>query len=365
MKIAEYYRLKQPKPTFPIKQVTPGLVNPKLIIGVEIETEGCNLSKEEYGDLLGPIGFNVVTDGSLRGNAFEFISLPMESQTALSCIREFYNLTKFAQDNYTDRCSVHVHVNCTDLEKEQVLGVALLYSVFEQILFNFVGGYRDTNLYCIPWSHCRNHVDLVYNTMVDHDSTLRRWNKYTALNLLPLRTLGTMEFRHMHGTNDMNKLKTWINLIGAMFKYATQTPLKDIEEQVLQLNTISNYEQFFMAVFDGTLPYLDEYVISMEEGVICTKLALINRKKVDEISKERDGMAALREVFKAGIEQCKELRAGGIDPSREYISTILPPAWGRNSIVDLIYSSIKGKLVVDVEALMAWFDNQVIIMRGV
>jgi len=249
--------------------------NPDLVIGMELEIEGCEgRSSEELTNACRKSNFAITTDGSLRGVAYEFISKPMPSNMALAALERFLTLTKFDDSNYSDRCSVHVHVNCTDLEPEQVAGVALLYSVVEEILFEFVGHDRDTNIYCIPWNQCRAHWELVNRFLTNPSEAMKGWNKYTALNLLPLREIGTIEFRQMHGTADMEKLTTWINIIGSLFHVGTTTQLNDLIQQIKELNTSSHYQEFFTSIFGQLLPYNDTYRQKLEEGVIYAKYSL-------------------------------------------------------------------------------------------
>lgn len=257
-------------------------VNPELVIGYELETENCTASASGYTKIGDKTNFGVTVDNSLRGSAYEFISRPMKSKHALSALGEFLKQTGFNPANYTDRCSVHVHVNCTNLELEQVSAISLLYTVFEEILFEFVGHDRDSNIYCVPWNQCRMHFDLVQNFLADSNSVLRRWNKYTALNLLPLHTQGTIEFRQMHGTADMEKLTTWTNIIGAICKAAVEISLNDLIAQIKDLNNTSQYEAFFMQTLASQLPYNEVYRMKMEEGVIFAKFTLMNmtEKKV-------------------------------------------------------------------------------------
>ena len=260
---------------------------PALVIGFELETEGCD-ETNPYPDLLKPINFQVAHDGSLRGIAYEFISQPMRSDHAIAALHKYFELTKFSPKNYSDRCSVHVHVNCTDLELSQVAAVALLYSTLEEVLFEFIGGYRQDNIYCIPWSHCRNQFDLVYQMLIDPSTVLKKWSKYTALNFLPLKSLGTVEFRQMHGTCDVEKLTKWVNIIGSIFKYAIERPIVQIIGQIKDLNTNSHYEQFFHDVLGGNLQYNDEYRAKLEDGIIIAKLSLISRNKIaDGLKVER------------------------------------------------------------------------------
>lgn len=255
-------------------------VNPGLVIGLELETENCGRrSATAWQGGAEDFNFRVDRDGSLRGTAYEFISHPMRSEHALPALQDFLIWSGFNDDNYSDRCSVHVHVNCTDLEMEQISNVALLYTVAEDILFEFVGGNRESNIYCIPWAHCRAHFDLIQSFLSNPTSQLKKWNKYTALNLIPLSSYGTVEFRQMHGTADFDKLQRWINIIGSIFRMAKETELNALIAEIKTLNTTSQYEQFFQRMIGGNLPYNDKYRSKMEEGVIFAKYSLISLSK--------------------------------------------------------------------------------------
>lgn len=279
--------------------------NPDLMMGVELEVENCEHSQDWYQDRTGKLGWTTTVDNSLRGTnistggnagiggaAFEFISKPMRASTLLYSMEEFFNVTKFNDANYTDRCSVHVHVNCTDLTPDQVSSVALVYSVVEEILFRFVGAGRENNIYCLPWSQCRMNHDMVDKITQDVNGLARRWQKYTALNLIPLRSQGTVEFRQMHGTADMKKLTTWINLIGCIFKYGTNTELTELIKEIKALNSTSEYEVFFGRVLGNYLPYTEDYRASLEGGIISAKYGLINWKKDRKAPKEEGAYPA-------------------------------------------------------------------------
>jgi len=270
----------------PYKRAVEGLVNPALVVGFELETEECGRLPSSFASKADSMNIGVERDGSLRGNAYEFISRPMQSQHALAAIGDFIEWAGFTEENYSDRCSVHVHVNCTDMEMEQISNVALLYTIAEEILFEYVGGHRDSNIYCIPWSQCRSHFDLIQNFLTRPDFQLKKWNKYTALNLLPLSSIGTIEFRQMHGTADMEKITRWVNIIGAMFKWAKEVELKDLIGEIKTLNTTSQYETFFNRLVGSQLVYNDTYRAKLEAGVISAKYSLIsaNRPKNSKAS---------------------------------------------------------------------------------
>jgi len=280
MNISEVFGVSPPKVAAYTGTAVTTAINPDLVIGLELETENCQIhSGTFYAKLCGPLNIMVEHDGSLRGVAYEFITAPMRSQDAIGCLGEFFNKSKFIDDNYSDRCSVHVHVNCTDMTLEQITNVALLYTTIEEILFEFVGGNRDTNIFCIPWNQCRQHFDLVHRFLNDTSYTLRNWNKYTALNLIPLSSQGTIEFRQLHGTSDMAKITTWINIIGAIFAYAKSVQLNTLIARIKELNTSSFYEMFFNDVLGGQLPYNEVYSRKLEEGIIFAKYSLMSYKE--------------------------------------------------------------------------------------
>lgn len=261
---------------------------PDLIVGLELEVENCRMSAAAYIDIGSPLGIDVKGDGSLRvingREPYEFITKPMMMQNALPILNTFFDKTKFDEENYSDRCSIHVHANCCDMTLDQVSAVGLIYTVVEPILFEFVnqrpgnkdGWSRDTNIYCVPWNQCRDHLNLVYNFAKNPGMPVRHWQKYTALNLLPLARFGTMEWRHMHGTSDMKKITQWLNIIGAIYKHAKITDFETLVKDIQGLNSVSHYGQFFNTVLGGQLPYTDVYKKAMEEGCILAKYSMIN-----------------------------------------------------------------------------------------
>jgi len=279
MKPTDVFGVAKPK-VAKYAKAAEGCVVPDLVIGLELETENCNtMIAKDYTKLANTHNFDLATDGSLRGAAYEFISRPMRTDNCLMALGDFFKAMKFDEHNYTDRCSVHVHVNCTDMEMEQISSLALLYTVIEEIMFEYVGAGRDTNIYCIPWNQCRQHLDLINKFLADPSSSLKRWNKYTALNLLPLANIGTVEFRQMHGTADMKKLSLWINLIGSLFKWAKTYELKTLITELKSLNSTSQYEAFFTKIVSGLLPYNEIYREKLEEGVILAKFSLTSMER--------------------------------------------------------------------------------------
>lgn len=243
--------------------------DPSRLYGVELEIEGIvDLDATRYP------GFTITNDGSLRNHGHEYISKPMTFSNLVYGLTGFFERNKFTEANYSERCSVHVHVNCLDLTMDQVKTVCLLYQTFERFFFMFAGAERDKNIFCVPWYETTLTADAL-----TEDDNLRNWQKYTALNLLPLWEQGTIEFRHMPGTNDLEKITNWINLIGCLFAYALKHPFEETEKTIIGLNTSSQYDQVLQNVFMDWAPLfmVPDYKLVLEEGVLNTKFLLMEK----------------------------------------------------------------------------------------
>ena len=313
--IRESYGLKPPK----VYKVKPTMrtAYPDLVMGTELEIEGLNADRD-WAMVVGG-GWRVETDGSLRGannpngNAgmegigLEFISHPMESDSLATSVHEFFQKTGINANNYSDRCSVHVHVNCQDLQWVDVACIALLYSVVEDCLFHFIGNDRSNNIFCIPWNQCRISYDLVSKLAAENYRAPHSWQKYTALNLQPLEKYGTVEFRHMEGTHDPERITQWLNIIGSIFAYCKGTNIADLTKEIRNLNTVSDYRGFFDRVFQGHLQYSSEYEQMLESGVIQAKLGSMNYGKEAPIRKVDHDEAV---VVRGGARQFRPAAVG-------------------------------------------------------
>lgn len=99
---------------------------------------------------------------------------------------------------------------------------------------------RRGNIHCVPltetflcnyYSHNLNHM-------------LTRWHKYTALNVLPLAKLGTIEFRHLQGTDDTNLMETWLTTLENLWKLGQE--VKITEETLSSKDTL---REWFVKLF--------------------------------------------------------------------------------------------------------------------
>lgn len=293
--------------------------DPTLVYGVELEIEGIT---EGHGSV---IGIRMDTDGSLRNNGREFITKPMRFRELAYCLNNLFVRNKFTEDNYSERCSVHVHANCTDLTKDQLSTVLLIYQVFERVLFNFAGGERDKNIFCVPWYETNLTQGIVNSLITQGPEALRRWQKYTAVNLLPLFTYGTIEFRHMPGTNNLEKILNWVNIIGCMFAYARVHPLEEVKAALTDLNTSSAYIPLAEQIFQEYFPMLvtsEEDFIALEEGVLSMKYSLLPNDDVP-VSSPRPSARPVRSTASV-VEELRRLQE---EAALRASTPIAPTTW--------------------------------------
>lgn len=262
--------------------------DPELVLGVELEIE--NLAHDEDDRMAMAVpGMNYHSDGSLRNYGGEFVTLPMKMRELEYVLNQFFMKNKLTKENYSERCSVHVHANVGDLAWEQLKVLTLVYLVFERLLFSFIGEGRDKNIFCVPLYDTNYTSNLLSGKdVLGNKSRFGKWEKYTALNFLPIKTQGSIEFRHMAGTNDLKYIMTWCNIIGKMFVFAKTKGWDEAMKFFMNLNTSSAYHEALYMVFGeyaGALQQTPNFTQLLEEGVLSLKYAVgvaqIKPKKVD------------------------------------------------------------------------------------
>jgi len=166
----------------------------------------------------GDIG--LVHDGSLRNHGVEFITRPVTFEEAIKLFSTLHDGLKLGDNPYTVRTSTHVHVNMASMDMDQCKHMLLLYALLEPVFFAAVKPERQFNIHCVPL----NYTMLPSNYKSPFQDIVKFWSKYSALNLRPLHTQGTMEFRHLHGTGDIAVYQNWLTLLNELWTFAFMNP---------------------------------------------------------------------------------------------------------------------------------------------
>lgn len=308
----------QVKPWTTGKVVPLASPSPTLLYGAELEIENTDAISTTSG-------FRAVEDGSLRNFGREYISSPMTYSNLVWCLDQFFAKNKirsimesegvFAQNsNYSERTSIHVHTNCQDLTMDQLATLCMVYETFERVLFGFVGNHRDKNIFCVPWYETNLSHQAVLSIKENNLPKLKMWQKYTALNLLPLFNQGTIEWRHLHGTSDVELIKTWLRLIGWIYVAAMNHQFEDLQQQLTGLNTTSQYDRVLDMVFrdDADALRLPGYQFELECGVLDMKYTLMRPQKAAQAG-------PFGEAFLRLNEERQRIRRGAVVAPQEQV----------------------------------------------
>lgn len=197
-------------------------------VGLEIETE----AKQVYN--IPQLKFwTAHNDPSLRG-AFnqEFVlkqplKFEKELDLALDEFRDFSKDIKFIKNSITT--SVHVHLNFLNCGFRTLGNFIVTYILTENLLSNFAGDGRKSNLFCLPvrdaeetYKNCvtffRNAESRMYNNIFFSENA----TKYAAMNLSAFRNFGSIEIRSFRGETDVKIIREWLNILEQLYLFSHQ-----------------------------------------------------------------------------------------------------------------------------------------------
>lgn len=266
-------------------------------IGLEIELEGV---KHKY--ITTPSPWRTEEDHSLKDNGFEFITKPIK---VMYVETELYKLKEYLADyKISSRCSVHVHLNVRDLTFSELYKLLALYMVFERSLYR-VSGDRWNNNFCVPITFFTEQLKKTINYYEETNCFKEHWYKYTGLNLAPIfggesTKIGTIEFRHMEGTMDIDKILLWINLIVSLKVTAKKLTKEQILNYIKTMNTTSAYYWLTTETFKQyrhALTNCPTFKQDVESSIAIAKSIFLKQEKSDLVIpinlKEREQLCAV------------------------------------------------------------------------
>lgn len=280
---------------------------PTCPVGIEIEVENAKKPLKSLS------WWSVKPDQSLRNNGLEFITKPVYGYSLEKALAELTSVivAENTKAEFTDRCSVHVHMWAGDLTTLQLYKFIITYIMYENALFKQAAPIRKHNNYCIPLqalnpeafydSYMRLYTGSI--DIKDLKEACTTFCKYSAVNLSRLSSfsgtpaLGTVEFRHLDGTFDVTRLQKWIGIILSL-KAATINKKyygNQLYTRVHDKGIIPFTRKILGPTAVKTLlePYESsrEFEVDVEEGLIIA-MYLINKRNID-ISFERDHVPKL------------------------------------------------------------------------
>lgn len=199
---------------------------PKGLIGLEIEMEGQGLpsfNNREVATLAAAKHWRVTMDGSLQGEALEYVSTgiqtPAEVEQGLIALGTLFQEKK-PRIHDSVRAGVHVHINVLELTPKQILTFASLFYIFEESLVNIAGPQRAGNLFCLRLIDAQLPIKLIIRAIKNKEfkSLASSSIRYAALNWNSLSKHGSLEFRFIRtpSTFEVGFFKNWCDLFAKL-----------------------------------------------------------------------------------------------------------------------------------------------------
>lgn len=274
------------------------------IVGLEVEVENIINPTHIFPTSEGHV-WRCTEDGSLRNNGIEYVSVPLSTEDVewalVNLFKSFTGSSKWRGYEFSERTSIHVHMNVLDMSYEQLQTLLLAYILVEPILYSYVSGGRDKNIFCVPlkespfFSLGLAKVIKSIDKGTFNDFIRNGWSKYTGLNLMPIIKYGSIEFRHLVGTDNIPFILNWINLILGIKDFAMKVRYEDLINSLQSINTSSEYLPLLESIIPDTT-ILEKsaynYVKDMEQKAIIIKGSLVAAQQEQKLS--------LREVVDKG-----------------------------------------------------------------
>lgn len=253
-------------------------IESQMAVGIEVEIENHQLRHQPNGNV-----WVIKGDGSLRNNGVEYVSVPIQASWAPVALQDLLENALDKSCCFSPRTSIHVHLDMQQWEARQALDMLLMYTVFEGLFYKFTGRGRIKNIYCVPLFD----TGMLASCMSKQFSTtLQGWSKYTGLNIIPLQSFGTFEFRHMHGTFDVRKVSIWIRLITKLAEYVRRTGTEAIQKILQGEMRNVDYREWIREIWGMDSEYLKfESYEDVRKGVDAMKTAFVDGKYTSQLVK--------------------------------------------------------------------------------
>lgn len=226
-------------------------------IGLELEVEAQNLPNTgALAAIIAPEtrAFWVAKgDGSLRGEAAEYVlSHPAnitEAEYLLQGLWEVFARTG-TRFNLSNRCSTHVHCNASGKKVNEITSIIALWTTLEELMVNWCGKQRKTNHFAITSKDSSAIISTWLRFLRDGRWDMNDGFKYTALNLLPLRRFGSVEFRAGNAYDRYQPILDWTKFVHSLTRVAS-TRFANPQDITAALSELGGRELFSSIAREG------------------------------------------------------------------------------------------------------------------
>ena len=212
------------------------LVSSKDFIGIEIELEQLDIQSSFYDKVRPKVFWATVHEDSVRQGGELIFKEPLCGANITAALTEYETFLRDYKEHQlrlpviSDRCSLHVHVDVRDLDVTTINTMALVYVMFEKIIFQYLNPSRYRNNYCVALGSTNFNTILADMPDSDQDQysyieyVNNRCDKYGSMNYLSTMCHGSLEFRGHPGTFIVEDILAWVNILLSIKLYSKELP---------------------------------------------------------------------------------------------------------------------------------------------
>lgn len=206
-------------------------------VGLELEMEA-NSPLPSDGDLEKIMhkgsSWSSIRDGSLRGEfAREFVlARPCKIEGVRPMLEGLFKAIECKRSAVanSNRCSTHVHLNIQGLKINEITAFICLWTLFEDALIDWCGEERKSNHFTLSSKESQATLDAWESFLRYGQQPADRHLKYSALNVLPIWNLGSVEVRCGGAADDAEKPILWATFLHNLLQQA-----KDVYSNILSI----------------------------------------------------------------------------------------------------------------------------------
>lgn len=223
-------------------------------IGIEIEAEGKNLFQA-------PIQWwTAVPDNSLRSveghPPIEYVlRQPIERKDVRPALEYLVHQLRKNKSELvmSHRTSVHVHINIQTMKMIHVMNFMSLYYILENVLLEWSGPDRKGNMFCLRAQDAMYQIELLVSALKTGawSQPMSQDYRYASMNTASMGNHGSLEFRSMNGTVDIETIQDWVTVLTALKDAAGE--FKTPESIGRMFNSLGGKE-FLIKTLDGRVP---------------------------------------------------------------------------------------------------------------
>ena len=256
---------------------------------------GCDAREEEYNHVTRTL-LKIVPDGSVR-DGFEVVSPILRGQRGVSEVMTVVTALDDAGGRVDRRCGLHVHLDGSGLELEQMRSVIRRYARYENEIDAFMPPSRrgDGNQYC---HSMRPFVEQESFTRARSVRQLvqAQPDRYYKVNLKSLEVHRTLEFRQHSGTLNAMKIQNWLTFIDAFVRESCRLAslLEEEAPPVVTLPTLqpklANLARMLLESPDGMSSEALREALHVQSHSLRANMTYLRRAGVNvESQRRRDG----------------------------------------------------------------------------